>query len=762
MYKPWRRSAFALVARVVVILMLLGALSTPAQDESRKKLHVIALMDQSASRESAAIRHRLVGEINDKAKLTISPPVSDIGHAMQGALWAFDPATQGAIILVSNGRWHQGALQALLNAKEVEVPVFWLPVAADQSTPDIMNISAPTRARAGQRIGVSVAIRLDRSTRAELVLLMNNRPVARKEATAGGSLDFLLNVPASGAVILGAELHDPDNGTVIAELKQGALINITHAPSVLVISDTPSAFGKSLDDGGWSVLASRPQNIAARIDDLASVSLLVLDNVAATDLPPMAWNRIEHAVRRDAMGLLVLGGPNSFGLGGYRDSQLESLLPVVSEPPDDEAPVGLVFLIDVSGSMDRPGTETNRLQMAKLATTETARALRPVDRVGLITFDVQSNELLPIDARANHAAAIEKAWPQSASGGTALMPSLRRAVAALREDGAEQQLLFLLTDGFLADADLQQLDDLLQDTDVELVAMILDSGTQPRLSVLEDIAVANGGRLIRIDDVLRLPTLMRREVESRRPALVSAASKPRVVSPAAWLPHDVAWPEIEAYLLTRPREDARIHLVSARGDVLLASMTVGAGKVLVVTSGFSAWVENWLQWDRWPAFAAELTGFLALRDTSDFRMSVQQGADGDVTLSVTLPATRLPDDFRASLVGPSGRIESIDLQAWSPGELTATLGSGGSGQYTVVVEADDATRRYRFLRRQAGSQLLDEPPIAKTWVDDGLLQLWEPGVIRQLEQKPDWRNWLLGLALLLFVFILAAERLRSR
>jgi len=577
-----------------------------------------------------------------------------------------------------------------------------------------------------------------------------------------GVFDFLIDVPATGPAVIGAELHNAENGAVIAGLKQTALVNIINTASVLVLSDTPSVFGKSLRDGGWSVLESRPQDFTAQVGRLASISLLVLDDVATTDLSAMAWNRIGHAVRQDAMGLLVLGGPNSFSLGGYRDSLLESLLPVVSEPPDDEAPVSLVFLIDVSGSMDRPGVTSNRLQMAKQATIETARALRPVDRVGLITFDVQSNELLPVDARANHADAIEQIWPQSASGGTALMPSLQRAVASLQEGGAEQQLLVLLTDGFLEDADLRQLDELLGKTDIELIAMILDDNAQSEISVLEDIAAANGGRLIRIDDVLRLPTLMRHEVESRRPALVSEATRPRVMSPAAWLPDGDAWPDVNAYLLTRPREGAQVYLVSERGDVLLAGMSVGAGKVFVVTSGFSGGSENWLQWNQWPEFARGLVGFLATQDTRRFEASVTQYVNDSVKLNVRFRERKLPDNFHAVLVSPSGKTESVDLQARSPGELAAILQLDGPGKYNIVVETDDATTRHRFVSRPPDSQRQGEPSIARTWLSDGVLQLWEPDSLRELAPEPNWRRWLAGLALLLFLSTLVAERLPSR
>jgi hypothetical protein len=760
MLKAWRRSNLAFAARIVVILMLLAALILPSQENAARKVHAIALMDQLAASQSDSIRARLHSEIGGNSDITINRVTSDLDQALQNTLWEFDPETQGAIIVASNGHWNPSTRKTLLNARAARIPVFWVPVLPDPSSSGIARISAPPRARAGQRVGVSVDIRLPPSINGGLVLLANNRPIARKEATASGTVDFLIDVPASGPLLLGAEIYDSDAGTVLAELERGALINIASMSTVLVISDHPSAFGKSLADGGWPVLMSLTQDFAADIDRLAPVALLVLDDVAATDLTTMAWDSIEYAVRQDAMGLLVLGGPNSFGLGGYRDSVLESLLPVISEPPEDEEPASLVFLIDVSGSMDQAGAAGRRLQAAKRAAVETARALRPVDRVGLITFDVQSQVLLPVNARGDHAQAIEQVWPQSASGGTSLMPALLQAVASLQEDGAEQQLLILLTDGVLADADLQQLDALLQSSDIELIAMILGDGEQREVGALAKITATNGGRVIAVDDVLRLPTLMRHEVESRRPAVVSEASQPRVMSPAAWLPDNSEWPGVDSYLLTRPREAAQIYLVSERGDVLLAGISAGAGKVIAVTSGFSGWSENWLQWDQWPAFAADIVGFLAARDGSRFDLSVTQDGSNKAQLEVELQERTLPDRFSAVLVSPSGNIEPVVLLAQGPGKLAATLNLSEPGQYNVVVDVDTMTTRHHFLKRTPNDLPRSGPPIAQTWLGEGLLQLWEPASLQGLIPPPDWRSWLAGLALLLFLSTLVAERMR--
>ena len=168
---------------------------------------------------------------------------------------------------------------------------------------------------------------------------------------------------------------------------------------------------------------------------------------------------IGEAVRRDAMGLLALGGPQSFGLGGYRGSALESLLPVVSEPPADEPPAAVMFVVDISGSMAQSASVSDKLRAANAAVLHAAAALRPEDRVGLIAFDVEARQLLGVERRDDHARAIRQAWPTTASGGTSLIPALELAQTALAAETAERKLLILVTDGMLSDADVDDLDD---------------------------------------------------------------------------------------------------------------------------------------------------------------------------------------------------------------------------------------------------------------------------------------------------------------
>ena len=123
MHSPWRRSSFAVTARIAVLLMLLGALYLPAQQMMHRGIHAAVLIHQPAGESSSATRDRLFSELGQTTTLTIDPDVADVNAAIQNALWEIDPAMQGAIIVASEGHWEPEILTTLRQARAALGPV---------------------------------------------------------------------------------------------------------------------------------------------------------------------------------------------------------------------------------------------------------------------------------------------------------------------------------------------------------------------------------------------------------------------------------------------------------------------------------------------------------------------------------------------------------------------------------------------------------------------------------------------------------------
>ena len=173
------------------------------------------------------------------------------------------------------------------------------------------------------------------------------------------------------------------------------------------------SLARSLLGGGWTLNVVPATRLDAHADGLDGYQAVVLDDVAIADASPRFWSALVAAVQDRGLGLMVLGGERSFARGGYRESALESVLPVLSEPAALDQPASVVFAVDKSGSMGQGSGGVDRFQLAQRAVLETARGLGERDSLGLVVFDVVPRVLIPLGPAPAGTVALERDWQAS-------------------------------------------------------------------------------------------------------------------------------------------------------------------------------------------------------------------------------------------------------------------------------------------------------------------------------------------------------------
>ena len=80
---------------------------------------------------------------------------------------------------------------------------------------------------------------------------------------------------------------------------------------------------------------------------------IIFDNVPGHIVGENQMTMIEQAVKNFGTGFMMVGGDESFGLGGYFKSPIERILPVEMEVKGKEQlpSLGLIIVMDRSGSM---------------------------------------------------------------------------------------------------------------------------------------------------------------------------------------------------------------------------------------------------------------------------------------------------------------------------------------------------------------------------------------------------------------------------
>ena len=86
--------------------------------------------------------------------------------------------------------------------------------------------------------------------------------------------------------------------------------------------------------------------------DLAAYQSIVLVNVPASSLGGDGMALLEAATRDLGIGLVVIGGNNSYGPGGYAGTPLEATLPVQIELPKNmqKPPVAVMLVLETTES----------------------------------------------------------------------------------------------------------------------------------------------------------------------------------------------------------------------------------------------------------------------------------------------------------------------------------------------------------------------------------------------------------------------------
>ncbi|MDB5172180.1 MAG: hypothetical protein JWN51_953 [Phycisphaerales bacterium] len=105
--------------------------------------------------------------------------------------------------------------------------------------------------------------------------------------------------------------------------------------------------GASNPGEGWRVFA--PGNLPTDAAAYLAPAVIVLENVAATDLSALQQQRLRQYVRDLGGGLVILGGDRAFAAGRYPGSVLEAMSPLASTPP--EPTTHWMLVADSSGSM---------------------------------------------------------------------------------------------------------------------------------------------------------------------------------------------------------------------------------------------------------------------------------------------------------------------------------------------------------------------------------------------------------------------------
>ena len=376
---------------------------------------------------------------------------------------------------------------------------------------------------------------------------------------------------------------------------------------LLVESDVEQAkhLTWALEEQNMQVDVRPPRGAPDNLAELQNYDLCILSNVPATALSLRQMEVARTYVQDLGGGLVMLGGDQSFGLGGYYKTSLEEILPVRSdfEKEKEKPSLALMLVIDKSGSM---GGE--KIEMAKEAARAAVELLGPSDKVGVLAFEGENFWVSEMHSSSDKGFVLDRIASLEAGGGTVMAPAMEEAHETLRSTVAKLKHVIILTDGVSAPGDFEGIAQAM--TADRITCSTVAIGGEADQSLLEEIARLGNGRSYVADDPGQVPQIFAKEtVTASKSAINEQPFAPSVVRSTQVLSEirlDEA-PFLLGYVVTRPKPTAEVILATESGDPLLAWWRYGLGVTVAFTSDAKArWAAEWISWPQFGQFWAQV------------------------------------------------------------------------------------------------------------------------------------------------------------
>ena len=363
---------------------------------------------------------RSSSRLGDMSELTFEGTGTGLGAAMVAAKEELAGVPLSGLVVISDGADNSGETlaESLLPLQAANVPVYTVGLGEETLSPDVQvsRVEVPRTVLKGTSLVVDVIVSHRGYSNRTVPLVVEDSGVlmASEEVTLEGDGEPIvarvrLDVSESGPRLLQFRVPVQDGERVTRNNVREVLIDVVDgAEKVLYFEGEPRWEVKFLrravsDDDNLQVVVlqrtAESKFLRLDVDDAEELAAgfpktreelfryraLILGSVEASFFTHDQLDMIADFVSQRGGGLLVLGGRNSFGQGGYEGTPLAEALPVFL---DDELSGGRPFFSELHVSPTRTGLTHPATQLGGSGGEEVRtlwEALPPVTSLNPIT-----------------------------------------------------------------------------------------------------------------------------------------------------------------------------------------------------------------------------------------------------------------------------------------------------------------------------------------------------------------------------------------
>ena len=566
---------------------------------------------------------------------------TDTQSAMQLAYGLYPDGYVDRMVIISDGNQTEGDLAVeSYRAKDMNVKVSWRTFEADQTSEvRVIGVNVPDDIKVGQPFEVTAEVWSTETQNATLALQQDEfpnglEPSKTVELREGKNLiKFKSDAKRAGATTYKLRLSKVDKDTESKNNTAVITAPVRGRPNVLYVEGgtlrepgSANYLSKALEHENIDVSVRGPTGIPANPKELEKYDLVIVSDVPAHLMGAGQMAALDTYVKGFGGGLIMAGGEDSFGSGGYESTTVENMMPVRfdSEKVKEQPDIALALVIDRSGSMQGP-----KLEAAKESARVTAEVLSPNDYITVVAFDSEAQVYVrPTRASARTRISTDIGRLQS-GGGTNIFPGLKEAFDILQGINAKVKHVILLSDGEAPTDGLAELVNDMRASRITVSAVGVQGADRNLLSMIAD----NGdGRLYMVEDIGALPKIFMKETQqAQKSQLVEDLIRVRVAKKVEAIEGTNVEnaPPLHGYVTTKPKPTAETILISDLGEPVLARWRYGAGTSVAWTSDVkNRWSVDWIRWQGYPKFWAQVVRSTMRRKVYDSYDLYAKVADG--------------------------------------------------------------------------------------------------------------------------------------
>ncbi|MBI5865332.1 MAG: FixH family protein [Planctomycetes bacterium] len=738
--RRWLSIAFRCAVITAMTLALAGAQRTQTTDA----LSVIFLLDRSASipKKQQQQGFDFIGQAKDGLRVTkdrigvvafdgesaveqlpmgalgitrvgdpVRPEQTNVEDALSMSMALFTADAARRVVLLSDGNENLGhALAEADQFKAAGVPIDVVPLRYSHADEIVFErLSSPPTATAEETIDLQMVLRSTKPTDGVIQLYHNDK----LEQTLPASLEtganrFKIPVPMriAGAHRFRAVFQpkSTSSDTLPANNEARAFTVVSGQGRILILTqesedgvDVQSAeiLAKALES---EKLVCDVEVVGAKPLDqvrLLEYSLVILSNVPAYTVPDEARKALAAYVRDLGGGLIMVGGGDSFGAGGWMDTPVEEVMPVTFDiKSKKQIPKGALVLVMHACEIPQGNYWGERVAIASVKT------LSSRDLIGVLSFQWRSAEQkywdVPLQEVRDKAAIISKIKAMQMGDMPDLDAVMRPGVEELikRRDAAAKHMI-VISDFDPAEPQSDLIDKMKKYGITCSTVAIGWGGHNIDVGKARRIADNTGGKYYTTQDYRELPQIFMKESRVVRRSLVQETEfVPQLTGVPSTLVQGLkgdAVPPLRGYVLTTAKPLAQIPMVRPTDDgqdPILAHWQVGLGKTVAFTSGlWPRWGADWAEWPKFSKLWAQIARWASRQAAAaalDVSTSVQGGKARIRIDALDKDAAALNFmNIEGMLVDPRSDSKALRLTQTGPGRYEAEFDAQTPGSYVV-------------------------------------------------------------------------------